>query len=135
MTTTDLAGWKCGLCSALSSVEYASPPSPETTCVSCGDVANPCALLRAEVAALRGEVRELRRPSGTEALATSVTAPTTRVDEDAMTAEEVAKFLKLPTPKAVYAAARRGTIPFVRLGNRRLRFSRKEVEELLRKSA
>lgn len=132
---TSATGWKCIMCSALSSVEYAPPPSPETTCVSCNEVANPCALLRAEVAQLRGEIRELRRPNGATALASSVTAPTTKVDDDAMTAEEVAKFLKLPTPKAVYAAARRGTIPFVRLGNRRLRFSRAQLEELLRKSA
>jgi hypothetical protein len=120
------------MCSALSSVEYTPPPSPETTCVSCNDVANPCALLRAEVAQLRGEVRALRRPNDAGTLASSVTAPMESQDTDWLDAKEATAFLKLPTPKALYAAVRRLEVPAMRLGNRRLRFSRAQLAGLLR---
>lgn len=135
MSTTNASSWTCVLCSALSSVEYALPPSPETTCVSCGDVANPCTLLRAEVAALRGEVRELRGANPIPFLGPSVSAPSDSQDPDAMTAKEAASFLRLPSEKAVYAAVSRGLVPATRLGNRRLRFSRAQLAGLMTKSA
>jgi excisionase family DNA binding protein len=47
-----------------------------------------------------------------------------------MTAEETARYLRLPTTKALYEAVRRGSIPAHRLG-RRLRFHRPELDAAL----
>ena len=51
-----------------------------------------------------------------------------------MDAEEVVRYLKLPSRRAVYQGVRRGEIPAYRLGKRRLRFRRDELEKLLKKS-
>lgn len=46
-------------------------------------------------------------------------------------ADEAAAYLGLPTRKALYAAVARGQVPVHRLGPRRLRFKRDELDHLL----
>ena len=48
-----------------------------------------------------------------------------------LTAEAAATYLGLPTAQALYQAVRRGQVPVSRLGKRRLRFSRSELDLLL----
>jgi len=49
-----------------------------------------------------------------------------------LTALEAAKYLGLPSVAALYQAVRRGQVPAHRLGPRRLRFSRTELDEAIR---
>ena len=63
-----------------------------------------------------------------ERLAKPATAPVERW----LTAEEAVAYLGLPSRKALYQAVRRGQIPVHRLGQRRMRFSRAELDEALR---
>jgi len=49
-----------------------------------------------------------------------------------LTAEEAVAYLGLPSRKALYQAVRRGQVPVHRLGQRRMRFSRAELDEALR---
>ncbi len=48
-----------------------------------------------------------------------------------LNADEATAYLGLPTRKALYAAVERGQVPAHRLGRRRLRFSRDELDALL----
>ncbi len=48
-----------------------------------------------------------------------------------LTADEATVYLGLPTRKALYAAVARGQVPAHRLGRRRLRFDRSELDSLL----
>lgn len=48
-----------------------------------------------------------------------------------MTADQTASYLNLPSRKALYQAVRRGQIPGHRIGRRRLRFSRSEIDQWL----
>jgi len=48
-----------------------------------------------------------------------------------MNADELAEYLSLPSRKAVYQAVRRGEIPAHRFGEKRLRFRRDEIDEVL----
>jgi excisionase family DNA binding protein len=48
-----------------------------------------------------------------------------------LTADEATAYLGLPTRKALYAAVARGQVPARRLGRRRLRFNRVELDALL----
>ncbi|HEY3411771.1 MAG TPA: helix-turn-helix domain-containing protein [Armatimonadota bacterium] len=48
-----------------------------------------------------------------------------------LTADEATVYLGLPTRKALYAAVERGQVPAHRLGRRRLRFNRSELDSLL----
>ena len=50
-----------------------------------------------------------------------------------MNAEQAAEYLGFSSTKAIYQSVRRGQIPAHRLGNR-LRFSAKELDELLLKN-
>jgi excisionase family DNA binding protein len=50
---------------------------------------------------------------------------------DWLTAVEAAAYLGLPTVQALYQAVRRGQIPACRLGKRRLRFNRTQLDSLL----
>ncbi len=61
-----------------------------------------------------------------------ITAPTPA--STWLTADEAAAYLRLPSRKALYAAAARGGVPVHRLG-RRVRFSRPELDRLLRGSS
>ena len=45
-----------------------------------------------------------------------------------LTSEEAKNYLSFPTTKALYQAVRRGTVPCHRLGARRLRFLRCELD-------
>jgi len=53
------------------------------------------------------------------------------MSNDWMNADELAEYLSLPSRKAVYQAVRRGEIPAYRLGEKRLRFRRDEIDEML----
>jgi len=48
-----------------------------------------------------------------------------------LTADDVAEYLGLPSRQAVYQAVRRGEVPAHRLGRRRLRFRRDELDRAL----
>lgn len=48
-----------------------------------------------------------------------------------LTADDVAEYLGLPSRQAVYQAVRRGEVPAHRLGRRRLRFRRDELDRTL----
>ncbi len=48
-----------------------------------------------------------------------------------LTADEAVVYLGLPSRKALYQAVRRGQLPVHRLGKRRMRFSRPELDEAL----
>ena len=50
-----------------------------------------------------------------------------------LTALEAANYLGLPSRKALYQAVRRGQVPVHRLGRRRLRFRRAELDQLLQR--
>ena len=50
-----------------------------------------------------------------------------------LTADEATAHLGLPSRKALYAAVARGQVPAHRLGRRRLRFNRGELDSLLRR--
>lgn len=50
-----------------------------------------------------------------------------------LNAEQAARYLALPSVKAIYEAVRRGQIPVHRLGNR-LRFNRLELDQVLLKN-
>lgn len=132
MTTPEVTGWRCGLCAALADAEYHPPPTPDTKCSRCSSIADPCGRMLAEVVQLRDEVRELRRPNAIGSLTSSVTAPTAPPGDDTIDAKEAAELLRLPSVRALYAAVRRLQVPATRLGDRRLRFSRSKLTELVR---
>lgn len=125
---SDEATWRCASCSFLADVPFVNPSSPMTACADCGQVANPCDLLRKEVADMRIEIDALRRVApvqeGERAFAGDLP----------MTAKEVAAYLKTTIP-AVYMAARRGRLPCRRVGNTRsVRFLKSEIDaELARR--
>jgi excisionase family DNA binding protein len=48
-----------------------------------------------------------------------------------LTAKEAVAYLRLPSARALYQAVRRGQVPAHRLGPRRLRFSRAELDRAL----
>ena len=48
-----------------------------------------------------------------------------------MTAEDVMGYLRLPSRNIVYQMVREGQIPCYRLGERRLRFKRSDLDDLL----
>jgi excisionase family DNA binding protein len=58
--------------------------------------------------------------------ATSPESPSPWMDADAATA-----YLGFPSRKALYQAVRRGHIPVHRIGKRRMRFNRAELDRLL----
>lgn len=49
-----------------------------------------------------------------------------------LTADEATVYLRLPTRKALYAAVARHAVPAHRLGQRRMRFHRAELDAILR---
>jgi excisionase family DNA binding protein len=61
----------------------------------------------------------------------SVASDTADVGSPWLNADQAAKYLALPSAKAIYEAVRRGEIPAHRLGERRLRFRRDELDALL----
>ena len=48
-----------------------------------------------------------------------------------LTPDQVVRYLALPSRKALYEAVRRGQLPAHRLGARRMRFNRAELDRLL----
>ena len=52
-----------------------------------------------------------------------------------MSTDEAVSYLALPSRKALYQAVRRGQVPVYRRGPRRMRFSRVELDEILRRSS
>ncbi len=117
------AAWRCAACALMADLEYRAPPAPSVPCAECGQVANPCAVLRDELRALHDEVRALRHLGGL------ATPRRPDAEEDAMTPIEVAGYLKMSV-RAVYMDVRRGNLPAHRLG-RRLRFRRSEIDAKL----
>ncbi len=57
--------------------------------------------------------------------------PTLPRPSEWLSADEAAAYLRLPSRKALYAAVARGTVPVHRLGRRRVRFHRGELDALL----
>lgn len=113
-------GWWCFRCALLKDVEYHPASRPDVHCGSCGEIANACAVLRIEVQALREALSSvLAPPSGAGA------------GEAKMTPAEAAAYLKLPSVRALYQAVRRGQVPVHRLGSRRMRFARADLEAVL----
>ena len=49
-------------------------------------------------------------------------------------ARDAARYLGLPSRKALYQAVRRGQVPVHRLGTRRMRFRRIELDQVLQRS-
>jgi excisionase family DNA binding protein len=49
-----------------------------------------------------------------------------------LTAEEAARYLRLPSVKALYQRAARGQVPKYQLGARTIRFRRRDLDALLR---
>lgn len=121
--TGSVADWRCLPCALATDLDFRQAPAPDVRCSSCGEVANPCALLRNEVRALHEELRALRHVAGSA-------APRAATPSDSMTPKETAAYLNLPSERAVYMAVRRGQIPAHRLG-RRLRFYRSELDAIL----
>ena len=58
----------------------------------------------------------------------SATDPTTHA---LLTAEDVRRYLALPSTASVYAMVRRGDLPGLRVGRRRLRFRQADVAALV----
>lgn len=48
-----------------------------------------------------------------------------------LTADQAVEYLGLPSRKALYQSVRRGQVPAHRLGERRLRFHRDELDQIL----
>ena len=117
------AGWRCGHCSIIAELEYRDPPSVDTHCVQCHEVANPCAQLRVQVGQLQGELRAIRA-EGAKPEPAAVPA------SDSLTPEEAVAYLRLPSVRALYQAIRRGQVPVHRVG-RRMRFQRAELDAVL----
>jgi len=51
-----------------------------------------------------------------------------------LAADQAVRYLGLPSRKALYQAVRRGQVPVHRLGTRRMRFRRAELDQLLERS-
>jgi excisionase family DNA binding protein len=51
-----------------------------------------------------------------------------------MTAEQATEYLALPSRNVLYQMARCGQVPFYRLGEKRLRFKRSELDEIFEKA-
>ena len=85
----------------------------------------------------RRDPRAENRPD----VAERASAPATRRGEPVgtrdgwLTTDEAVAYLGLPSRKALYQAVRRGQVPARRLGVRRMRFSRDELDRLLRGEA
>jgi excisionase family DNA binding protein len=89
---------------------------------------------RAEASADGGVTPAVRaRPRTTRGrLAGPATVEVRSASQDAwLTADEAKAHLGLPSRKALYAAVARGQVPAHRLGRRRLRFNRGELDSLL----
>ncbi len=69
------------------------------------------------------------------ALAPPSREPVAGVGDGWLTTDEAVTYLGLPSRKALYQAVRRGQVPARRLGVRRMRFSRVELDRLLRGAA
>jgi hypothetical protein len=76
----------------------------------------------AKDARVRREARRAERKSP---------SPTDEQASGWLTANEATVLLRFPSRKALYDAVSRGQVPAHRLGRRRLRFSRLELESLL----
>jgi excisionase family DNA binding protein len=113
-------GWLCFGCSILRDVDYRKPSAPDVHCAGCGEIANPCAVLRRELSALC-EAFSVMAAKGTGAGA-----------GEAMTAEEAVAYLRLPSVRALYQAVRRKQVPVHRLGAR-MRFDRGELDDVLKR--
>jgi excisionase family DNA binding protein len=119
------AAWFCLPCAFERDRDFTAPAAPDVHCAACGAVANPCELLRVEMKALRGELAAVTSArTADQALSKSPEAET-------MTAGEAVTYLRLPSIRALYQAVRRGQVPVHRLGSRRMRFYRAELDALL----
>jgi excisionase family DNA binding protein len=124
------ADWYCFPCAIDAEVDPVDPTAADTRCVSCGTLANPCALLRLELRDLKVGFQALQAAVQQPLGAASPTA--SRVElPDSMTSAEAAAYLRLPSIRALYQAVHRGQVPVRRLGARRMRFDRAELDGLL----
>ena len=80
--------------------------------------------LTRSIVELLGEVKEAR---------SELAARPKAEETDWMSAREAARFLALPSARAVYQAASRGHFPSHRSATRQLRFSKEELNEVLLK--
>ncbi|WP_242333389.1 helix-turn-helix domain-containing protein [Anaeromyxobacter sp. SG66] len=119
------AAWFCLPCAFERDRDYRAPAAPDVHCSACGGVANPCELLRVEMKALRGELTAMTSAR------TADQARPANGEVDTMTAGEAVTYLRLPSIRALYQAVRRGQVPVHRLGSRRMRFYRAELDALL----
>jgi len=85
----------------------------------------------------RSQPRAAKRHSSGEApaLAPPSSEPVAGVRDGWLTTDQAVAYLGLPSRKALYQAVRRGQVPARRLGVRRMRFSRDELDRLLRGEA
>lgn len=85
----------------------------------------------------RSQPRAAKRHGAAEALALAPPSsePVAGAREGWLTTAEAVAYLGLPSRKALYQAVRRGQVPARRLGVRRMRFSRDELDRLLRGEA
>lgn len=123
--------WWCPGCAVWDPESSLAPATaPDAICCKCGRMAEPCEVTLQIVQQWKAEWDAERRARS--ALSDTASDPTAPPVDDAIDAKEAAKLLALPSEKAVYAAVKRLQIPAVRFG-RRLRFSRKALEALVRK--
>lgn len=101
-------------------MEYRKPSAPDVHCAGCGEIANPCAVLRRELSALH------------EAFSAMAAKGAGAAGGEAMTAEEAVAHLRLPSVRALYQAVRRGHVPVHKLGAR-MRFHRSELDDVLKR--
>ncbi len=61
----------------------------------------------------------------------NATAKSQLTDTEWLNADEATTYLRMPSVRALYQAVRRGLIPSHRVGRRRLRFHRRELDQAL----
>jgi prophage regulatory protein len=72
------------------------------------------------------------RSAAKEALLKGKSSKEPNMDEDFLSAEQAASFLKLKL-NTIYSKAEKGDLPFYRSGKRKLLFSKKELEQYVAK--
>ncbi len=116
--------WLCPGCAPL--FGYVSVPTSITDarCAHCGAPPPVSEALLAEIRELRRELSQRLEPAKPDPRS-AVPPP------DAMTPKEAFRYLRLSSVRALYAAVRKGQVPVHRLGPRRMRFFRAELDAVL----
>jgi excisionase family DNA binding protein len=87
-------------------------------------VADSCTLLLAEFCEMRQDGRQF-------VVSPDAATPSAGALGDAMTPKEATEYLRLSSVRALYAAVRKGQVPVHRLGPRRMRFLKAELDAVL----